>query len=148
MIVQIKSVQFDFESDGEIPSAEQQQEVIGKVIGKVYTVEDEDSIADAISDDTGWLVSSLDYEVLDEPQEYDMYVDIEHKIWYRMHFTVTAINEHHADRLAKDVFKRGGWDALNTKFGTDDWETLDDTAEETGVQQLFRDDTLISEIGD
>lgn len=147
MFVQIKSIQFDFEYDGEILPLEEQQHIISNVVGSVLEVEEEGEIVDIISDNTGWLVSSLDYDILGQPQEYEVYVDVEHKSWQRVYFKVTAVNEFHADRIAKDIFKCGGWEALDTKFGADTWESLDDASEETGVQQLFRDDNLISEIG-
>ena len=63
----ITAVEFDFESDddyGDVSPAEQKK-FVASVIGKTYQVDDEDEIADAISDDTGWLVMSLQYELQD-----------------------------------------------------------------------------------
>ena len=63
----ITAIEFDFESDdyGEEPSPAEQKQIVSSVIGKTYQVDDEDEIVDAISDDTGWLVNRLDYELQD-----------------------------------------------------------------------------------
>lgn len=63
MKLKVKSVEFDFSGGGYLPKR-QQYSVVSAVIGKVYEVENEDFLADAISDDTGWCVSDLDYEVV------------------------------------------------------------------------------------
>ena len=63
MRLKIKTINFDFEHDGgKYPSQEDQDAVINSVVGKTYEVEDEDFLADAISDETGWCVFDLDYE--------------------------------------------------------------------------------------
>lgn len=65
MRLKVKNINFDFEFDGgKYPPRKQQDAVARAVIGKVYEVESEDFLADAISDDTGWCVFDLDYEVV------------------------------------------------------------------------------------
>lgn len=63
MKLKVKNVRFDFEHDGgKYPPRKQQDAVVRAVLGKVYEVENEDFLADAISDDTGWCVFDLDCE--------------------------------------------------------------------------------------
>ena len=76
MKLKITSIQFDFDDDyGDFTesdfteeenelSQEYKDNLVESVIGKVYEVEDEDEIADVISDETGWCVLSLDYELV------------------------------------------------------------------------------------
>jgi len=65
MLIQITSVELDF--GGEELPARQQQKIIDSVNNAIYKVESEDDIADAISDNCGWLVSSFDYKELPGP---------------------------------------------------------------------------------
>jgi len=71
MLFQLMSIEFDFtgclETQGsyELPK-EQQQEVIDTVLGEVFEVDNEDELADLISDQTGWCVKSLDYLAISE----------------------------------------------------------------------------------
>jgi hypothetical protein len=66
MLLKLTDIEFDFEdSSGELPYDEQVA-VAKSVIGEVFDVEDEDGLADAISDETGWCVRSLDYVVISE----------------------------------------------------------------------------------
>lgn len=60
-MLKVSSVQFDFsDSEGELD--EQSKKLItDSQIGKVYEVDDEDDLADAISDATGWCVESVTY---------------------------------------------------------------------------------------
>ena len=61
MLLQLTDIEFDFEdSSGELPYDEQVS-VAKSVIGEVFEVENEDELADLISDETGWCVKSLDY---------------------------------------------------------------------------------------
>ena len=62
-LFQVTSIEYDFDCGGEqsIPRAHQDQ-LTQNTIGKVYEVEDEDYLADAISDETGWCIKSLEYE--------------------------------------------------------------------------------------
>lgn len=62
-LLQVTSIEYDFDCDGEqsiFPRA-QQDHLTQNTIGKVYEVEDEDYLADAISDETGWCVNSVEY---------------------------------------------------------------------------------------
>ena len=66
MLLQLTDIEFDFEdSSGELPYDEQVA-VAKSVIGEVFEVDDEDELADVISDETGWCVKSLDYVVIVE----------------------------------------------------------------------------------
>jgi len=66
MLLKLTDIEFDFEdSSGELPYDEQVA-VAKSVIGEVFEVEDEDELADLISDQTGWCVKSLDYLVIIE----------------------------------------------------------------------------------
>jgi hypothetical protein len=60
--LQVTSIEFDFDCGGEqsIPRGHQEN-LTQNTIGKVYEVEDEDYLADAISDETGWCVNSIEY---------------------------------------------------------------------------------------
>lgn len=148
MVIQIKSVQFDFESDGEVLPLEQQQDIISRVVGESYIVDDEDSIADAISDDTGWAVSSLDYDIISEENEYELFVDVEVTEWRRLYFNVPSTSLEQAIEYALDVFKKGGVDAVEETFGNDNgWESLPETADPTGRAQLWDDYNLLHSIG-
>ena len=66
MLLKLTDIEFDFEdSSGELPYDEQVA-VSKSVIGEVFDVDDEDELADVISDQTGWCVKSLDYLVIAE----------------------------------------------------------------------------------
>jgi hypothetical protein len=66
MLLQLTDIEFDFvDSEGELPYDEQVA-VSKSVIGEVFEVDDEDELADVISDETGWCVRSLDYVVISE----------------------------------------------------------------------------------
>jgi hypothetical protein len=66
MLLKLTDIEFDFEdSSGELPYDEQVA-VSKSVIGEVFDVDDEDELADLISDQTGWCVKSLDYLVIVE----------------------------------------------------------------------------------
>jgi hypothetical protein len=62
-LLQVTSIEYDFQCDDEtVKVSENFQKVItSQTIGKVYEVEDEDYLADVISDETGWCVKSLEY---------------------------------------------------------------------------------------
>ena len=65
MRLKVKDIRFDFEYDGgKYPPRKKQDAIVRAVLGKVYEVESEDFLADAISDDTGWCIYELDYEVV------------------------------------------------------------------------------------
>lgn len=66
MLLKLTDIEFDFEdSSGELPYDEQVA-VAKSVIGEVFEVDDEDELADLISDQTGWCVKSLDYLAISE----------------------------------------------------------------------------------
>jgi hypothetical protein len=66
MLLKLTDIEFDFEdSSGELPYDEQVA-VAKSVIGEVFEVENEDELADAISDETGWCVKSLNYVEISE----------------------------------------------------------------------------------
>ena len=66
MLLKLTDIEFDFEdSSGELPYDEQVA-VSKSVIGEVFEVDNEDELADLISDQTGWCVKSLDYLVISE----------------------------------------------------------------------------------
>jgi hypothetical protein len=66
MLLKLTDIEFDFEdSSGELPYDEQVA-VAKSVIGEVFEVDNEDELADLISDQTGWCVNSLDYLVISE----------------------------------------------------------------------------------
>jgi hypothetical protein len=66
MLLKLTDIEFDFsDSEGELPYDEQVA-VAKSVIGEVFEVDDEDELADLISDETGWCVKSLDYVVIVE----------------------------------------------------------------------------------
>lgn len=64
--LKVTSIEYDFQLDDEtVKVSENFQKVItSQTIGKVYEVEDEEYLADAISDETGWCVKSLDYVIV------------------------------------------------------------------------------------
>ena len=49
-----------------LPIYDEQVAVAKSVIGEVFDVDDEDELADVISEQTGWCVKSLDYLVISE----------------------------------------------------------------------------------
>lgn len=87
-----------------------------------------------------------------ETQEYEMYIDVEQTSWSRLYLKVPGVSPEHAQRYAKEVFKNGGSDALAEKFGNErlldgfGWESMIETLETTGVEQLWYDDILVHSI--
>lgn len=60
--LKVTSIEYDFQLDGdEQVSKSYQKRITTNEIGKVYEVENEDELADAISDQTGWCVKSVEY---------------------------------------------------------------------------------------
>ena len=60
-LLKVTSIEYDFQCDDETVSKSYQKRITSQTIGKVYEVEDEDYLADAISDETGWCIKSLEY---------------------------------------------------------------------------------------
>jgi hypothetical protein len=62
MLLKLTDIEFDFEDeDGDVLPYDEQVAVAKSVIGEVFDVDDEDELADSISDKTGWCVKALDY---------------------------------------------------------------------------------------
>jgi hypothetical protein len=59
MKLQVTQIEFDFTCDDGQVTKKLQDALTNYAVGKVYEVENEDDIADAISDDTGWCVKSV-----------------------------------------------------------------------------------------
>ena len=79
--LKVTSIQYDFQcDDNEQVSKSYQKRITSQTIGKVYEVEREDELADAISDETGWCVKSLKYEVESEDESDDASA-LAHEIW-------------------------------------------------------------------
>lgn len=67
MLFKITRIEFDFEmEDDEFPSQDYQENVVNESLAKVWEVDDEEELADAISDYFGWCIKSLDYVSLAE----------------------------------------------------------------------------------
>lgn len=65
MQLKVTQISFDFTDDYHdrvIISEDLQNKVTNSVLGNVYTVEDVDDLVDAISDEVGWCVLSIDYQ--------------------------------------------------------------------------------------
>jgi len=66
MQYEIKNIEFDFEdSYGQLPYDEQ-MEVYKYVFETMWDVDNEDELADLITDQTGWCVKTLEYTVVSE----------------------------------------------------------------------------------
>ena len=67
MKCKVTSITFDLDpGDDSIPQEhidQVQQELQQDYIGQVYDVEYEDDLVDVISDDSGWCIKSIHYEV-------------------------------------------------------------------------------------
>jgi hypothetical protein len=65
MKFQVTEIEYDFEmEDDEFPSQDYQDAVIEETLQKVWEVDDEEELTDAITDCFGWCIKSLDYTVL------------------------------------------------------------------------------------
>ena len=67
MKCKVTQITFDLDpGDDSIPQEhidQVQQELQQDYIGEVFTVDDEDSLVDVISDASGWCINSIEYEV-------------------------------------------------------------------------------------
>lgn len=69
MKARVTSIEFDFESDGELLPEHMQRDVIGSVLGQTYELSDYTGtdkenaaeLVDRITDETGWCITSLNY---------------------------------------------------------------------------------------
>ena len=67
MLLKLTEIEFDFTDDFEDElDVESQEEVYEDVMNRVWEVDDEEELADAISDDVGWCIKKLDYVVITE----------------------------------------------------------------------------------
>ena len=66
MLLKLTDIEFDFVDSSEELPYDEQVAVSSSVIGEVFEVDNEDELADLISDQTGWCVKSLDYLVISE----------------------------------------------------------------------------------
>jgi hypothetical protein len=70
MIIKVKSIEIDFTDDvcDCPPDTNYQNDVIQSVLDSEWIVDSEDEIVDEISDEIGWCVYSIDYDILPETQ--------------------------------------------------------------------------------
>jgi c-di-AMP phosphodiesterase-like protein len=61
VLLKLTDIEFDFYDESDELPYDEQVAVSKSVIGEVFEVENKDELADAISDETGWCVKSLDY---------------------------------------------------------------------------------------
>lgn len=67
MLLKLTEIEFDFTDDFEDElDVESQEEVYEDVMNRVWEVDDEEELADVISDDVGWCIKTLDYVVITE----------------------------------------------------------------------------------
>lgn len=66
MLYKITDIEFDFEDSEGVYPYDEQVAVVQSVLDDVWEVENEEDLADVISDDTGWCIKSLDYVVFTE----------------------------------------------------------------------------------
>lgn len=68
MKIKVKSIEIDFSDEvcDCPPDSTSQQDVIQSVLDSEWIVDDEDELVDAISDEIGWCVYSIDYDILPE----------------------------------------------------------------------------------
>lgn len=71
MKIKVESIVIDFSDDvcDCPPNMNYQDSVVQSVLNREWIVESEDEIVDVISDEIGWCVYSIDYEVLPETQQ-------------------------------------------------------------------------------
>ena len=66
MLLKLTDIEFDFYDGSDELPYDEQVAVSKSVIGEVFDVENEDELADVVSDETGWCVKSLDYVEISE----------------------------------------------------------------------------------
>lgn len=66
MLLKLIDIEFDFDDEGTELPYDEQVAVSKSVLEKVFEVENEEELADVISDETGWCVKSLNYLVISE----------------------------------------------------------------------------------
>lgn len=65
MLYQVTKIDFDFESDCGSPTVEEQQEIIASVMSGDWEADSEDDLIESITDETGWCINSIRFEVTD-----------------------------------------------------------------------------------
>jgi hypothetical protein len=67
MLLKLTEIEFDFTDDFDDElDLESQEEVYEDVMNRVWEVNDEEELADVISDDVGWSIKILDYVAITE----------------------------------------------------------------------------------
>ena len=67
MLLKLTEIEFDFTDDFDDElDLESQEEVYEDVMNRVWEVDDEEELADVISDDVGWCIKRLDYVAITE----------------------------------------------------------------------------------
>jgi hypothetical protein len=71
MRIKVNSVVIDFSSEvcDCPPNMNYQDNVIQSVLNRIWIFESEDEIVEEISDEIGWCIYSIDYEILPETQQ-------------------------------------------------------------------------------
>lgn len=68
MLFQVTDIQFDFTYDGEDDTLtldlDEQDDIIGETIGKVWEAENEDDLLEVITDSTGWCILNVEYNLV------------------------------------------------------------------------------------
>ena len=62
MKCKVTSITFDFDEEDDMDAYDKDRLAM-EYIGEVFTVDDEDSLVDVISDASGWCINSIEYEV-------------------------------------------------------------------------------------
>jgi len=67
MLLKVTAIEFDFSTDSDeefvIPESEQ-YEITRNVMKKVWHVYEEEELSDLISDETGWCIKSLSFDIV------------------------------------------------------------------------------------
>lgn len=66
MLLKLTDIEFDFYDESDELPYDEQVAISKSVIGEVFEVENEDELADVVSDETGWCVKSLNYVEISE----------------------------------------------------------------------------------
>jgi hypothetical protein len=64
MKVKVKSIEIDFSDD--VCDSNYQNDVIQSVLDSEWIVDDEEEIVDMISDEIGWCIYKIDYDLVSE----------------------------------------------------------------------------------
>jgi len=64
MRIKVTAIDLDFTDSVEEITEDQKTQAVNNILQSLWFVENEDDLVDHISDVSGWLVNSLDYDVL------------------------------------------------------------------------------------